>query len=827
MVGLLQFALHGQGTAEDYSRAGELRERFGQHVFRDRIRVHWLADESHGWYRVATGKETHEYVLFDAVDGWRKPAFDHEALAVALTGAGITGTQASQLPLADLQMDLKAGEIRFRCDGRRWSYAFLVDVLVEDPEGQREVRSPLREHAPRASRRTGPETSILFFNRTEQVVELFWLDGEGNPRSYGKLSPGERRAQHTFAGHVWLVQDRQGRDMKVFEAEEEPLRAEIMGDAMSAESLPAGQDPPPTPPGMSPDGQWQVLVRKHNLTLRDIEKGEEFPLTTEGGADDGYSADHIHWSPDSMKLFALRTQSPSPRRIHLIESSPHDQLQPRLLTFEYPKPGDPMPVSKPHLFDVPGRREIRVSDTLFPNPWSLEEIYWARDSSEVQFLYNQRGHQVMRVVALDAKTGTARAIIDERSGTFIDYAGKRFLHRLTETREIIWMSERDGWNHLYLYDAQSGTMKNAMTRGDWVVRGVEFVDEEQRQVYFRAGGLVPGHDPYYIHYARVNFDGTDLVLLTEGDGTHSVQFSPNRRFMVDTWSRVDQAPVIELRRVEDGRLVCELERSDLTALRAAGWQTPERFVAEGRDGVTEIFGVLFRPTNFDTSKFYPVIEQIYAGPQDSYVPKAFRSFHTVQALAELGFVVVIIDGMGTSNRSKKFHDVCWKNLADAGFPDRILWLKAAAARHPQLDLNRVGIYGGSAGGQNALGALLYHGDFYKVAVADCGCHDNRMDKIWWNELWMGWPVGPHYAEQSNVTQAGRLQGKLLLIVGELDRNVDPASTLQVVNALVKADKDFEFLFMPATGHGAAETPYASRRRMDFFVRHLLGVEPRR
>jgi dipeptidyl aminopeptidase/acylaminoacyl peptidase len=270
----------------------------------------------------------------------------------------------------------------------------------------------------------------------------------------------------------------------------------------------------------------------------------------------------------------------------------------------------------------------------------------------------------------------------------------------------------------------------------------------------------------------------------------------------------------------DGRLLVQLEEADWSELLAAGWQVPERFVAKGRDGETDIYGVIIRPSHFEPGKKYPVIEQIYAGPQGAFVPKGFSLQLGDVQLAELGFIVVRIDGMGTSHRSKAFHDVCWKNLADAGFPDRRLWLEAAAKQHPELDLSRVGIVGGSAGGQNALGALLFHGDFYHAAVADCGCHDNRMDKVWWNELWMGWPIGEHYAEQSNVTQAHRLEGKLMLIVGELDNNVDPASTLQVVDALIKADKDFELLLIPGAGHGAGGSPYGRRRTWDFFVRHL-------
>jgi dipeptidyl aminopeptidase/acylaminoacyl peptidase len=470
-----------------------------------------------------------------------------------------------------------------------------------------------------------------------------------------------------------------------------------------------------------------------------------------------------------------------------------------------------------------------VDDGLFPNPFTETgelSIRWPPDSGRFTFLYNQRGHQVMRVVAVDAQTGEARVVVDERSSTFIDYSGKAFAEYLDDTGEIIWMSERDGWNHLYLYDAKSGRVKNQITKGEWVVRGVDRVDKDKRQIWFRAGGIRPGQDPYYIHFCRVNFDGTGLVVLTEGDGTHVAAFSPDRRFFIDTYSRVDLPPVNELRQADDGKLVCELERGDWTELLQTGWRAPERFVAKGRDGATDICGVIVRPMNFDPQKKYPIIENIYAGPQDSFVPKRFSVLNRMQELAELGFIVVQVDGMGTSNRSKKFHDVCWKNLGDAGFPDRILWIKAAAARYPSLDLSRIGIYGTSAGGQSALRGLLAHPDFYKAGVADCGCHDNRMDKIWWNEQWMGWPVDESYTRSSNVADAPKLQGKLLLMAGEMDRNVDPASTMQVANALIKADKDFELLVVPGAGHGVAGTPYGWRRLEDFFVRHLLGKEPR-
>jgi dipeptidyl aminopeptidase/acylaminoacyl peptidase len=391
------------------------------------------------------------------------------------------------------------------------------------------------------------------------------------------------------------------------------------------------------------------------------------------------------------------------------------------------------------------------------------------------------------------------------------------------------MSERGGWSHLYLYNGVTGAVESQVTKGNWLVRSVIKVDEEKRQIWFSAGGMDAGQDPYFLHYYRINLDGSGLTRLTEAPANHNASFSADMKYYVDTYSRVDLAPVMELRRVGDGSLVTVLERGGITELLKAGWKPPEVFTSSGRDGKTSIWGVIFRPTAFDAKKKYAVIENIYAGPQGSFVPKSFSAYSGMQALAELGFIVVQIDGMGTANRSKAFHDVAWKNLGDAGFPDRILWHKAVAAKYPYYDLTRVGIYGGSAGGQNSLGGLLFHPEFYKVAVSSAGCHDNRMDKIWWNEQWMGWPIGPEYAASSNVDNAYRLRGKVLLVVGELDTNVDPSSTMQVVNQLITHNKEFDLLVVPGGGHGAGRADnraaYGERKRFDFFVRHLLGVEP--
>ena len=580
--------------------------------------------------------------------------------------------------------------------------------------------------------------------------------------------------------------------------------------------------PPDQSADRSPDGKWQAAIRDHNLAIVPTAGGEPTALTTDGTAADGYSPP-FHWAPNSTKLIAWRAKEVETRQIHLVQSSPPDQVQPKLLTIDYPKPGDPIRQPKPRLFDLATKRQLPVADTLFDTPWELSHAAWAADSTEFSFVYNQRGHQLLRIVAISGDTGTTRTILEERSETFIDYSQKTYLHRLPQTRSLIWASERSGTNHLYRVNEVSGEI-TPITTGDWNVREVVRVDEDQQRLLLKINGQ-PGSDPYYEQFAWVNFDGSHFTRLTPADGTHRIELSPDKKWLIDTWSRVDQAPVVELRRATDGTLITELARADDAALRRQGWQCPERFVAKGRDGQTDIYGIILRPSNFDPAKKYPVVEQIYAGPHNFFVPKAFFAHNHMRSMAELGFIVVSIDGMGTNWRSKKFHDGCWKNLADSGFPDRVAWIKVAAATRPEMDLTRVGIFGGSAGGQSTLAGLLHHGDFYHVGVADCGCHDNRMDKIWWNEAWMGWPVDASYAANSNVTHAAKLTGRLLLIVGELDHNVDPASTAQVIAALEKAGKDSDYLPIMNSDHGAAESPYGSYRRSQFLIRHLRDQAP--
>ena len=574
----------------------------------------------------------------------------------------------------------------------------------------------------------------------------------------------------------------------------------------------------------SPDGNWTTFFKEHNLYVRD-RTGKETALTSDGRAELTYSLPN--WSPDSRSLVAFRIDPGERKDVYLIESSPRDAGRARLKTQPYELPGDKFTSYEMHLFDPTGAREIKC--TVDKIDFGFPTLRWQKDGHRFTYEKMDRGHQRFRLIEVDAMTGMSRNLIDEKTTTFIwsahaESVGIPRITWLEKTDEIVYASEKDGWRHLYLVDAREGKIKNAITQGDYVVRGIDRIDEARREIWFHASGRNAGEDPYFIHYYRVRFDGTGLVALTEGNGSHSIAYSPDRKFLIDTWSRIDMAPVHELRRVEDGKLVCPLEKADSKAIEAKGWKPPEVFVAKGRDGKTDIWGIIVRPRVFDPAKTYPVIEAIYAGPQDSYVPKTFHGNNRFAELTELGFIVVEIDGMGTANRSKPFHDVCWQNLKDAGFPDRILWHQAVAKKYPSYDISRVGIYGTSAGGQNSTGALLFHGDFYKVAVSSCGCHDNRMDKASWNEQWMGYPVGPQYAASSNIDHARNLKGKLLLIVGELDNNVPPESTLRLADALIKSGKDFEFLLVPGMSHSDGGA-YGRRRRQDFFVRHLHGLDP--
>lgn len=576
-------------------------------------------------------------------------------------------------------------------------------------------------------------------------------------------------------------------------------------------------------PVTSPDGKYEAYIKNDNIFVRDKASGRERQLSQDGTLSNYYSS-YIQWSPDSRKVLSCRIRPVQKRYVYYVESSPRDQLQPKLHQQEYAKPGDELPFKVPCIFHVETGQHCIPETSLFAHQYSLSYLRWDADSKSVTFEYNERGHKTYRVLELSAEDGKVRTLIEEKEEKYVNYP-LIYRNYLQDGKHILWTSERDNYNHLYLYDRTTGRPVRQITKGRWYVRGVQHVDEQNQWIYFSANGMNPKEDPYLIHYYRIGFDGKGLVELTPDEGMHQAWFSSDYRYLVDVYSKVDTPPVAVLRDARTGRQVMPLEQADISRLEANGWRAPEVFSAKGRDGKTDIWGVIYRPTNFDPSRKYPVVEYIYSGPGGQHVPKSFSSYNWwMTSLAELGFIVVQVDGMSTSFRSKDFEEVCYKNLKDAGLPDHMAWLQEAARRYPYMDLDRVGIFGSSAGGQEAMSAVLFHPEFYKAAYSACGCHDNRMDKIWWNELWMGYPVDSSYIESSNVEQAHRLERPLMLVVGEMDDNVDPVSTMQVVNALIKANKDFELVVVPGAGHTMGDN-FGEHKRYDFFVRHLMGVEP--
>ena len=578
-------------------------------------------------------------------------------------------------------------------------------------------------------------------------------------------------------------------------------------------------------PVLSPDGKTEAYIEGHNVVLHPAGKPyTEKKVLSQDGTIGEYYSNRILWSPDSRYIFVCKRRPVEKRYVHYVESSPNDQLQPILHRQEYAKPGDALPFRTPVIFDTQTGERKEGDTALCNHQYDLGVFAWTPDSKEVTMEYNERGHKTYRILSMNALTGAIRTVVEEKAHTFVNYS-RRFRFDLNESHQIIWMSERDDWNHLYLYDAITGKVIRQITKGAWCVREVQHVDEKNQVIYFSASGVNPGEDPYLLRYYRIGIDGKGMTCLTPSLGEHRAVFSSDFQYLVDTYSLVDKAPVTELRSASDGRLLATIEKADINKILENGWCAPEVFVAKGRDGKTDMWGIIQKPTNFDPARKYPVIEYIYAGPGSAYTPKSFNPYNwNMTPLAELGFIVVQLDAMGTSWRGKPFEEICYKNLKDAGFPDRKLWIQAAAQKHPYMDADNVGIFGASAGGQESTTAVLLHGDFYKAAYSSCGCHDNRMDKIWWNEQWMGYPVDSSYVECSNVYHASKLNRPLMLVVGEMDDNVDPSSTYQLANALIAANKDFELVTLPGVSHTMGER-YGEHKRFDFFVRHLLGITP--
>jgi dipeptidyl-peptidase-4 len=595
----------------------------------------------------------------------------------------------------------------------------------------------------------------------------------------------------------------------------------------------------------SPDGKRAAFIRDWNLWVRDTATGQEKQLTADGVKDFGYATDNagwagsdraiVLWSPDSKKIATYQQDERKVGDMYLVETKVG---HPVLKSWKYPLPEDSeVAMLQRVIIDVDTARIIRMQmppdyhrATLGDN-FSLRDMQWSPDASQLAFASTSRDHKQAVLRVTDATSGAVRTVFDETAPTHFE--SRTGWQVLWPTNEVIWYSQRDNWGQLYLYDLTTGKFKNKITNGEGPVSQIARVDEKSRTIWFVALGREQGQDPYFRHLYKISMEGTRNLSLTPNDGDHTVQISPSGRYLVDTCSKPDVAPVVELRD-GDGKLVMPIEKTDISKLLATGWKPPIPITLKARDGKTDLYGLMFRPTNFDPAKKYPIINNPYPGPQSgSTGARTFTAARSDrQALAELGFVVVTIDGMGTPDRSKAFHDAYYGAMGrDNTLPDQVAGMKELAQKYPWIDIDRVGIYGHSGGGFITADAMFRYPDFFKVGIAESGNHDQREYEDDWGERYQGLliknPDGTdNYEIEANENLAKNLKGHLLLAHGTMDNNVPPYNTLLVVDALIKANKDFDLLLLPNQAHGyGTMSSYMMRRRWDYFVKWLLGVEP--
>ncbi len=611
-------------------------------------------------------------------------------------------------------------------------------------------------------------------------------------------------------------------------------------------------------PGVrSPDGRSEAFIRDWNLWLRDVESGKETQLTRDGVEDYGYATDNagwthsdraiLVWSPDSTKIATFQQDQRKTGTMTLVTT---EVGHPQVKTWKYPLVGDKdITMIERVIVDLPAagkpagvvrlkmppdqHRSTQCDDVSCFGGW--EDVQWADDGRTLAFASSSRDHKDVWLRIADAATGAVREVMHEHVPTWFESGINAINWRyLAASNEILWWSQRSDWGHLYLYDAGTGKLKHAVTGGEGNVTEVVRVDPESRTVWFRGVGRTAGVDPYYQQFFKVSLDGGEPVLLTPEAADHTVTLSPDGTYFVDAWSTPVDPPVTVLRRADDGSTVATVATAEISRLKAAGWVPPVPFTVKARDGKTDLYGMMFKPTNFDAKKKYPIVDYVYPGPQTGSVRgrsfSAARSDH--QALAELGFIVVAIDGMGSQPwRNKAFHDAYAGNVGDNTLPDQVAALKQLGQRHAWIDLDRVGMWGHSGGGNATAGAMFRYPDFFKVGWSESGNHDNRVYEDDWAEKWQGLLVTnadgtTNYDDQANQSLAANLKGKLMLVHGLMDDNVPPYSTFLVVDALVKANKDFDLIVLPHARHGYGEdNPYITRRRWDYFVRPLAGDTP--
>jgi len=597
---------------------------------------------------------------------------------------------------------------------------------------------------------------------------------------------------------------------------------------------------------LSPDKSKAAFIKDWNLWVRDIKTGIETPLTEDGVENYGYATDNagwrkserpiLLWSPDSKKIATFQQDQRHVSDMYLVETKVGEPI---LQAWKYPLPEDEKVIQierviihvdegKVVRFNIPAdpRRGTLCDDVSCTG--SFDDNEWNSESTQLAFVSTSRDHKIEKMRIADAATGKVKEIFTETVETQYESGqGKINWHFLSDTNEIIWYSERDNWGHLYLYDAILGKLKHQITKGDFVVTQLLRVDEQKRTLYFLANGREDNRDPYFSHFYSIDFSGKNLKLLTPENGNHTISLAPKSNYFIDNYSQPDIPNVAVLRNL-NGKLVLSLEKQDISRLEAIGWKPPTPIKVKSRDNQWDLYGLMFIPTNLDPSKKYPIINYIYPGPQGGGVGS--RSFYPSrrdhQALSELGFVVVVIDGTCNPNRSKAFHDVCYGNMGDNTLEDQISGIRQLAKKYPYMDLDRVGVWGHSGGGFATAAAMFRYPDFYKVGISESGNHDNRNYEADWGERYIGLLKGDNYEKQANQNYAKDLKGKLLLAHGNLDDNVPPYNTYLIVDALIKANKDFDLIIFPNARHGfGKDTNYMMRRRWDYFIKHLKGVEP--
>jgi len=745
----------------------------------------WLPDNRF-WYRTSSG----EFILVNPARKTRAPAFDHARVAAALSAAVKRPIDAHLLPFTTIAFTRDYRSIMVADSGKEWS----CDVK-------------------------GTRCTML---ATGTIPELSQGDAAGGRGGRGGRGGG--------------------------------------GGGRGGASGPMSSDGKPLT--ISPDGTKGVFIRDWNLWVRELPGGQEVQLTTDGVKDFGYSTNNAGWvsgpnavglwSPDSRKFATQQQDERGVGMMYLVTTptgtegnvvrSTRVAGHPILQAWAYPLPGDSIITTIQRvIIDVPARKVVRLQmppdqhrGTVVDN-LNMNDLKWRPDGSELVFASSSRDHKHVWLRSANAATGAVRTIFDESSPTQFEAGpgGTPLWTVLWPSNEVLWWSERDNWGHFYRYDLATGQLKNKVTPGDGVTMSVVRINDTTQTMWFTAVGREPGQNPYYTHYYRVKLDGTQLVSLTPDDGNHTAIFSPSGKYLVDTWSKTDVPPASAVRDAVTGALVMPLEKgADPAALKAAGWNPVTTIRMKARDGVTDIYGVMYKPADFDPARKYPIINQIYPGPQSGsngawgWTPAGGEA----SGLANLGFIVVKINGMGTPNRDKKFHDAYYAKMGDNTLPDQVAGMKELAQKNSWIDIDRAGIWGHSGGGFAAADAMFRYPDFFKVGISESGNHDNREYEDDWGERYQGLETRnadgtDSYTAEANESFAKNLKGHLLLAHGTMDNNVPPYNTLLVADALIKANKDFDLLLLPNNAHGYTAGQYMQRRRWDYFVRYLLGAEP--